>query len=76
MDYDSTPIDATFVAGTNITRISIPVIKDDIVEKSETFDLSFTILSSLNGRVIPGNINKTIGSIADQTCKIILSITM
>ena len=71
MDYDSTPIDATFVAGTNITTINISVIKDNIVEESETFDLNFVIPSSLSGRVIPGNINKTVGSIADHICKII-----
>ena len=75
MDYDSTPIDATFVAGTNITTINISVIKDDIVEKSETFDLSFSIPSSLSGQVMSGTINKATGGIIDTTSKIILLVT-
>ena len=76
MDYDSTPIDATFVAGTNITTINISVIKDDIVEESESFDLSFTIPSSLSGYVMPGTINKAVAKIIDNTSKIILLVTI
>ena len=42
---------------------------DDIVERSETFDLKITIPSSLKDQVIPGNITKAVGSIIDNTSK-------
>ena len=69
MDYNSTPITATFPAGTNSTTINIPVTKDIISEDDlETFDLILTIPPSLKS-VFPGSINKTIGSIIDNTSK-------
>ena len=70
MDYVSTPIMATFAAGTTSTTINVPVINDNIGEGSETFDLSFTIPLSLSGRVIPGSITAAVGNITDDTRKI------
>ena len=70
MDYDSTPITATFTAGTNSTTVNVSLINDSIVEGPETFDLNFTIPSSLHGHVIPGAITKAIGSVTDDTGKI------
>ena len=62
---------ATFTAGTNSTTVTVPLVNDSIAEGPETFDLSFTIPSSLSGRVIPGTITKAIGTITDDTGKII-----
>jgi len=73
VDYDSTPITATFTAGTNSTTVNVPVTNDSIAEKSETFDLNFNIPSSLSGRVMPGTITKAVGNITDDTGKIRIS---
>jgi len=66
VDYTSTPITATFTAGTTSTTIDVPVISDNTTEDSETFDLLFTIPSSLS-RVVPGDLNTAIGNITDST---------
>ena len=66
MDYTSTPITATFTAGTTRTTIDVPVIIDTFNEDSETFDLTLTIPPSLN-YVIPGDITRAVGNIADTT---------
>ena len=70
MDYTSTPIDATFTAGSTNTTISIPVTMDNLAEESETFNLRFTIPSSLSDKVVPGNITTANGTITDDTSKI------
>ena len=62
---------ATFTAGTTSTTVNIPLINDSIAEGPEKFDLGFTIPSSLSDRVIPGTITKAIGTITDDTGKII-----
>ena len=69
MDYTSTPITATFTAGTNSTTINISVKKDNIVEESETFNLSLTISTSLNDRVTLGDISTATVTITDDTSK-------
>ena len=68
VDYISTPITATFPAGTNITTINVSVTRDIISEDSETFDLRFTIPSSLKA-VLPGSIDRAVGRIDDNTSK-------
>ena len=68
MDYISTPITATFTAGTNSTTIDVPVSTDDSAEGPETFDLTFTIPSSLS-RVVPGDIVMAVGNITDTTSR-------
>ena len=73
MDYTSTPITATFTPGTNSATIIIPVTKDNIAEKSEKFNLSFTIPSSLDSRVTPGTISTATATITDNAGKNILT---
>jgi len=65
VDYTSTPITATFTAGTTSTVINIPVTSDTIGEGLETFDLSFTIISPTG--VEPGRITTAVGQIIDTT---------
>ena len=75
MDYSSTPITATFTAGSTKATINVPVTVDNIVEESETFNLSFTIPSSeISKFVVPGNISKAIGNITDNTSKKMCSL--
>ena len=70
MDYDSAPITATFTAGSISAMVIVPVIMDDIVEESESFNLKFTISPSVNIQVISGNITEATGLITDDTSKI------
>ena len=74
IDYTSIPINATFPVGTNSTTIDIPVTKDNTVEEVETFNLNFSIPSSLQDRVIPGDITTAIGMIIDDTGKIVICL--
>ena len=46
MDYNSSPITATFAAKSDTTIINVPVTKDDIVEGTEMFNLNIVIPSS------------------------------
>ena len=63
---------ATFTAGSTSAMVNVPVTVDGIVERTETFDLSFTIPSSLQGQVMPGAITTAAAIIADETSKEIL----
>ena len=74
VDYTSTPIYATFAASTTRTTINVPVSKDNIAEQSETFDLTFTIPSSLRSQVIPGYITKAVGRITDNTSRSLIEL--
>ena len=69
MDYDSAPIDVTFIAGSTRVVVNVSLINDDIVEPIETFDLSFTIPSSLQGQVIPEAFATAAGIIIDDDSK-------
>lgn len=73
VDYESTPVDAIFVAGTTRATINISLTTDNILEQSETFDLSFIIPPSLHGQVLSG-INKAVVNITDDTRKKIFLI--
>ena len=72
MDYDSTPITATFTAGTTRAMVNVPLTNDNIVELLETFDLIFTIPSSLQDQVVPGAATMATGIITDNDSKKIL----
>ena len=69
MDYDSNSLTAIFTAGSTSTTVNVPVTNDNIVEGPETFDLTFTIPSSLGGQVILGTITNANGNIIDNTSK-------
>ena len=69
MDYDSNPINATFTAGSTSAMADIPVTMDGIVEGPETFDLNFTIPSSLQGQIMPGVFPTAVANITDNSSK-------
>ena len=71
MDYNTSTIPATFIAGTNSTTVTMSLISDDIVEGPETFKLNITIPPSLSGRVTLGTITEAVGNITDDTSKIL-----
>ena len=72
MDYTSTSVNAIFAVGSDNTTINIPVIKDDILELPETFNLNFSIPSLLRNRVHTGSPNAASGIIEDSTGKTIV----
>ena len=76
MDYNTSTIPATFTTGSTSTTVNVSLIDDNIVEGPETFDLSFTIPSSLRGRVIPGAVTEAIGNITDDTGKTYMLIIL
>ena len=76
MDYDSTPLNATFTAGSTSTVVNVPVIRDNISEQIETFDLIFIIPLLLVDKVIPGNITKADGNIIDTSGKRIAQLNL
>ena len=61
----------TIAAGANSTTVNISVIDDDIVEADEMFNITLSLLSSLNGAgVVLANDNdivSAIGIIIDTT---------
>ena len=70
IDYASTPINATFHAGTTSSMISVPITKDNILEQWETFQLNFTISASTSDVVIAGRQTTAIGVIIDNTSEL------
>ena len=69
MDYTSTPITATFDAGTASSTVNVSVTEDEILEPAETFDLTFTIPSMFSTRVLMRDPNTATGNIIDSTGK-------
>ena len=69
MDYDSTPINVTFKAGTTNTTVNIPVIMDNITEMDEYFSLNLTIPSSLKDLALSTVTNSILCLITDNTSK-------
>lgn len=72
MDYNTSPIPATFIAGTNSTTVNIPLFSDNTVEGPETFKLNITIPPPLSGRVTLGTITEAVGNISDDTGKMVI----
>ena len=69
MDYNSAPINATFPIGAISSTINVPVTLDNILEQWETFELTFTIPTSIQDVVIEGRQTTAIGVIIDTTSK-------
>ena len=74
MDYTSTPITATFTAGTTSTRIDIPVTMDDIVERTETFQLQLSLPLSMKYAVKLTHPNRVTAVIIDSSSMYVYSM--
>ena len=68
-DYTSSPITATFAAGTTSTVINVPISNDNHTEVTEAFNLDITIPNSLDGRITLGDKATAVGSIIDNSSK-------
>ena len=75
VDFNSTTLIATFTSGVTMTNVTIPVLKDNIVELPEHFDLSLNVPSSL-GPAITADSGKSraVGVIIDSTSKKVIII--
>ena len=69
LDYDSASINATFPIGATSSTINVPVNLDSILEQWETFELTFTIPTSIQDVVIERRQTTAMGVIIDTTSK-------
>ena len=76
VDYNSTPINATFVVGSTNATINVPVTRDSILEQSETFRLNLIIPASIRGRIHPGSSSTATGNISDSNGKTICKLSV
>ena len=62
MDFVSDPLTATFTAGSTTSSVSFPIVLDNVVEPSETFDVSLMVPLNLSPsiRANPRNARATI----------------
>ena len=70
VDFNTTPLTATFDSGETMSSVSVPVPDDKLVEgKNETFDLILLMPSSIDPAITVGGGNKAMGVIIDTTSK-------
>ena len=70
IDFYSAPQTITITAGTNSSTINITVIKDNIVEGNEAFNMSLTVPSSLGPGITTGNITSATATIIDTSSEL------
>ena len=68
IDYDATPLTATFNTGETSVTVTIPVVDDRVVnEVDEEFNLSLSISSTTGVRVELGDVSSARGIIIDTS---------
>ena len=76
VDFDTTPLTATFDSGMTMSNISVPVIDDDIVEQDEIFHVILSISPSVHeGIIVMKDRDNSTVTITDSTstCSIIFN---
>ena len=68
VDFNTTPLTATFGSGSIMSSVSVPLMADDIVELNEAFYVTLSISSSVQGIIVGDRHSATI-VIADSTGK-------
>ena len=69
VDFNTATLTATFGSGVTMSNVSVPVFSDDIVERTEQFDLMLTVPPSLAPAIRAGGRNSALGVIMDSTSK-------
>ena len=69
MDFNTAPLTATFASGMTMSSVSVPVIRDDIVEGVEQFAALLMIPPSVGRGITATSGNAAIGIIIDSTSK-------
>ena len=68
VDFNTTPLTATFDSGMTMSSVSVPVMDDMLAEGvNETFDLTLNVPSSLGPAITAGGRNTAEGDIIDTT---------
>ena len=68
VDFNTTPLTATFDSGMTMSSVSVPVIDDKLAEgRNETFNLILTVSSTLGPTITADDRNISIGVIVDTT---------
>ena len=68
VDFNATPLTATFDSGMTMSSVSVPVMDDVLAEGgNETFDLMLIVSSSLAPAITAEDRNRAIGVIIDTT---------
>ena len=66
-DFDNTMLVATFGVGMTTVNVTVPVVRDEIIEGEEEFVLTLNVPPLFDGRVSTGINNTTIGVISAPT---------
>ena len=75
VDFNSATLTATFTSGMTMTNVSVPVMKDNIVELPEQFELTLNVPSSLSPAITAeSGKNRAVGVISDSTSKNIIKL--
>ena len=69
VDYNATPLTATFNTGEVSVTVTIPVVDDRINEDNEEFSIILNISSSTGVRVELGDVSNARGIIIDTSKK-------
>ena len=68
VDYDATPLTATFKTGETSVTVTIPVVDDRVVnEEDEEFSVTLSILPATGVRVELGDVSSATGIIEDTS---------
>ena len=71
IDYDPTPLNATFNTGDTSVTVTIPVVDDRVVdEEDEDFSATLSIIPTTGVRVELGEISTARGTIQDTSKEI------
>ena len=69
VDFNPTPLTATFASGMTMSNVSVPVNNDSFLEGPEEFNLTLDVPSSLGPAVTAGDRVRATGVIIDSSSK-------
>ena len=73
VDFNTTPLTATFASGMRMSNVSVPVINDNIAEGPEEFNLMLNVPPSLGPAITVDSMNdEAVGVIIDSTSKCVI----
>lgn len=71
VDFDSSPITATFTPSSRQAIVQIPLTRDAEIEQPETFNINL-MLNTTNPSIMLGSITTARGTIEDSTGKVVI----
>ena len=67
MDFDSRPINVSIAPEDTTTKVTIPVLCDRLIEGTEMFNISLSLISVSHNVTVQLGLNKSVGVIKDST---------